>query len=98
VSVGRFHVGCAGQFVLGQIRYFDDFDTAIVAAQWPAGCDVYDSVTQAWVSPTCQDEIAEARGRLEARGRSHPSMCGPSGSAEPGAVGPPNPKPEGGES
>jgi hypothetical protein len=45
VSVGRFHVGCAGQFVLGQIRYFDDFDTAIVAAQWPAGCDVYDSVT-----------------------------------------------------
>jgi hypothetical protein len=80
--------------MLGQIRYFDDCDTAIVAAQWPAGCDVYDSLTHTWVSPTCQGEIDEARGRLEARGRSHPSACRLPGSAGTETA-QPSPNPEG---
>lgn len=70
----RFMVGCAGQFALhqdgsGSLHLVtDDQDEAIAScATGPVGCEVYDTVTRRWIGPMCQEEIDEAKARIEAR-------------------------------
>lgn len=64
----RYRVGCAGMFVLGTDYGCDDRDGALVACETgPVGCEVHDTLTGEWIGPTCQEEIDEAKARLDTR-------------------------------
>lgn len=65
--MSRYEVGCAGQFVLGQTRGYDDLDEAFAACVAPAGCEVYDTKTKRWLGPGSIEEIWAAQARIDAR-------------------------------
>lgn len=64
--MSRYEVGCAGMFVVGQTRSYDDLDAAVASCIEPPGCEVYDTVTKRWLGPGCMEEIEDAQARMEA--------------------------------
>ncbi len=66
-SALRYRVGCAGMFMLGMDWGCSDRNEAIVACETgPIGCEVHDTLTGAWIGPTCQEEIDEAKALIAA--------------------------------
>jgi len=69
----RYRVGCAGQFFMNDDsggaspihNATDDVDEAIASCETgPVGCEVYDTVEDRWIGPTCMEEIEAAKTRL----------------------------------
>lgn len=68
VSEPRYRVGCAGMFVLGMDYGMDNEAEAIVACEaGPVGCEVYDTVADKWIGPTCWEDIEDAKAQIAAR-------------------------------